>query len=173
MFKYPDLDPVALSLGSYTILGKNITLPDVHWYGLMYLLAFASAWLIGMYRARLPHSPLTRAQVEDMVFYGAMGVVLGGRFGYVIFYNFEAFLEDPLWLLRVWEGGMSFHGGLLGVVVAMLLFARKIGVKFLDLMDFVAPLVPLGLGFGRIGNFIGQERLGAGYYQSNLGHGIS
>jgi len=160
MLTYPEIDPVAISLGTHTVFGKTFSLPDVHWYGLMYLFGFAAAWGLGMYRAGKPHTPLQRGQVEDMIFYGAVGLVVGARIGYVFFYNFGAFLEDPIWLFRVWEGGMSFHGGALGVLAAMLLYARKIQVNFLDLMDFLVPLAPLGLCFGRLGNFIGQELWG-------------
>ena len=150
MFSYPEMDPVALSLGPL----------NVHWYGIMYLCAFASAWAIGVLISRRAWSAVTAKQVEDLIFYGALGVVVGGRIGYVMFYNFGTFLQDPMWLLRVWEGGMSFHGGLLGVIVAMALFSIKIGKPFLRVMDFVAPLVPIGLLFGRLGNFIGQELWG-------------
>jgi len=150
MLQYPDIDPIAISLGPL----------KVHWYGVMYLFAFMSAWGIGMYRAKSPSSIITREQVENMITYGAFGVILGGRLGYVFFYNFDYFLSDPLWLFRVWEGGMSFHGGLLGVIVAMLIYSRRIKTNFISLMDFVAPVVPLGLGFGRLGNFIGQELWG-------------
>ncbi len=150
MITYPDIDPVAFSLGPL----------DVHWYGIMYLCAFAAAWALALARAKQPHAPVRPGQVEDLVFWGAMGVVLGGRIGYVFFYNFGELLNDPLMLFRVWEGGMSFHGGLLGVIIAMILYARRIGQKFIDIMDFIAPLVPLGLGFGRLGNFIGQELWG-------------
>jgi len=150
MLSYPDIDPVAFSLGPLT----------VHWYGIMYLLAIGSAWLIAQRRSLRADSPLSASQVEDLIVYGAFGVVLGGRFGYVFFYNFDRWLADPLWLLRVWEGGMSFHGGLLGVMLAIALYCRKIKVSYLATMDFVAPLVPLGLCFGRIGNFIGQELWG-------------
>jgi phosphatidylglycerol:prolipoprotein diacylglycerol transferase len=150
MLTYPDLNPVALALGPL----------KVHWYGIMYLCAFASAWLLAMYRARLPHALINKLQVENLITYGAFGVVLGGRLGYVVFYNFDYWMSDPLWLFRIWEGGMSFHGGLIGVIVAMFLFAHRIRVSYISLMDFVAPLVPLGLGFGRLGNFIGQELWG-------------
>ncbi|WP_045855977.1 prolipoprotein diacylglyceryl transferase [Teredinibacter purpureus] len=160
MLTYPEIDPVAISLGTYTVFGKTVSLPDVHWYGLMYLFGFAAAWGLGLYRASKPHTALKRSHVEDLIFYGAMGVVMGGRAGYVFFYNFGAFLDDPLWLFRVWEGGMSFHGGMLGVACAMMLYAKKIKVNVLDLMDFMVPLAPLGLFFGRIGNFIGQELWG-------------
>lgn len=150
MWTYPEIDPVAFSLGPVS----------VHWYGLMYLLAFVTAWLIGVQSAKRAWSPVSPKQVEDLVFYAALGVVLGGRFGYVFFYNFDTFLDDPLWLFRVWEGGMSFHGGLLGVIAAMALYARKLNQPFLKVMDYVAPLVPPGLFFGRIGNFIGGELWG-------------
>lgn len=150
MLMHPNIDPVAFSVGPIS----------VHWYGIMYLLAFATAWWLAMQRAKRPDSPLKPKQVEDLIVYGALGVVLGGRFGYVFFYNFETWLQDPLWLFRVWEGGMSFHGGLLGVVVANVLYCRRIGIKFPELMDFVAVIVAPGLGFGRLGNFIGQELWG-------------
>lgn len=150
MMTYPNIDPVAFSIGSF----------QVHWYGIMYLFAFASAWLLGMYRAGKPGAIINRVQVENLITWAAFGVILGGRVGYVFFYHLDYWLEDPLWLFRIWEGGMSFHGGLLGVTVAMFLYARRLGVSYLGLMDFVAPLVPLGLGFGRLGNFIGQELWG-------------
>lgn len=150
MLNHPDIDPVAVAIGPIS----------VHWYGIMYLFAFASAWALAIHRSKRADSALTTKQVEDLIVYGALGVVLGGRFGYVMFYNFGTWLQDPLWLFRVWEGGMSFHGGLLGVLVAMIIYGRKIGVKFPEIMDFTAVLVPAGLGFGRIGNFIGQELWG-------------
>ncbi len=150
MWTYPDINPIAFSLGPL----------DVHWYGIMYLLAFACAWLLAFRRASRPDSPVTRAHIENLITYGAFGVILGGRFGYVIFYNFEYWMRDPLWLFRIWDGGMSFHGGLLGVLLAMWIYAHRIHVPYVRLMDFVAPLVPLGLGFGRLGNFIGQELWG-------------
>ncbi len=150
MLTYPKIDPVAFSLGP----------ASVHWYGIMYLLGFAGAWYLGQRRAERNNSVLQPNQVSDLIFYGAMGVVLGGRAGYVIFYNFDYFLQDPLWLFAIWQGGMSFHGGLLGVVLALYLYARKLGVGFFALTDFVAPLVPIGLGAGRMGNFIGGELWG-------------
>lgn len=148
--QYPHLNPIALKLGPL----------KVHWYGLMYLCGFLSGYLLGLWRAKRANSGWTQEQVSDLVFYIAMGVILGGRLGYVFFYGFNKFLGDPLWALRVWEGGMSFHGGLLGVLVAALLFARQYQKNWFDLMDFVAPLVPPGIFFGRIGNFIGGELWG-------------
>lgn len=151
MLMHPQIDPVALALGPLKI----------HWYGLMYLVAFTLGWWLGVRRTRQPWSPVRDSeQMTDLLFYVALGVVLGGRFGYVVFYNFDKFLMDPLWLLRVWEGGMAFHGGLLGVILAMGLYARKLGRQFFDVADFVAPLVPIGLGVGRIGNFINGELWG-------------
>lgn len=150
MLTYPEINPIALDLGPVKI----------HWYGVMYLLAFAQFWLLGKWRAKQPKSGWTEQEVGDLVFYGAMGVILGGRLGYIFFYNFPAFLDDPLILFRIWEGGMSFHGGLLGVIVAMWLFARKKGVGFFGVADFVAPLVPLGYFVGRLGNFINGELWG-------------
>ena len=150
MIPYPEIDPVALSLGPL----------KVHWYGIMYLLSFIGAWRLFLIQSRQPWSAVKPDQVEDLIFFGALGVILGGRFGYVFFYQFPRFLDDPLWLLRVWEGGMSFHGGLLGVLVALFLLSRKWRIRFLQLGDYVAPVVPAGLFFGRLGNFIGQELWG-------------
>ncbi|MGI9285636.1 MAG: prolipoprotein diacylglyceryl transferase, partial [Pseudomonadales bacterium] len=147
---HPNFDPVAVQVGPLRI----------HWYGLMYLLAFLVAWMLARHRSGRPYSPIKKNHIDDLIFYGALGVVLGGRFGYVLFYNFGKFLQDPLWLVAIWDGGMSFHGGLLGVIVAMFLFARKLGKSPGTVLDFVAPMVPIGLGLGRIGNFIGQELWG-------------
>jgi phosphatidylglycerol---prolipoprotein diacylglyceryl transferase len=167
MLSYPAIDPVAFSILSGPIKLGNLSIGPfhVHWYGIMYLLAFASAWAILLYRARLSeklHWPnkMAPAHVENLITYGAFGVILGGRIGYVFFYNLNHFLQEPLMLFRVWEGGMSFHGGLIGVIVSMFIYARKINYSFVSLMDFIAPAVPLGLGFGRLGNFIGQELWG-------------
>jgi len=151
MIAYPQIDPVVVALGPVKI----------HWYGLMYLLAFASVWWLGKRRARQPHSIMRTDQIDDLVFYGALGVVLGGRIGSVFFYNLDSFINNPLYLFKIWEGGMSFHGGFLGVLVAMECFRRKIGCSFFQLTDFIAPLVPLGLAAGRFGNFINAELWGA------------
>lgn len=150
MLTYPVIDPVAVALGPV----------KVHWYGLMYLLGFAAAWWLAMRRSRQPWAPVQRAQVDDLIVYAALGVVLGGRLGSGLFYNLDIWRTDPLWILRIWEGGMAFHGGLLGVLAALWLYGRKLGQPFLAVADFVAPLVPIGLGLGRIGNFIGQELWG-------------
>ena len=150
MLQHPQIDPVAIAIGPLKI----------HWYGLTYLVGFAAGWWLGRLRSRKPWSPVNEEQVGDLLFYLALGVILGGRFGYVIFYNFDAFVADPLWLLRVWEGGMSFHGGLLGVMLGMWWYSRKIVAGFWRMTDFVAPLVPVGLGTGRIGNFVNGELWG-------------
>ena len=150
MIEYPNIDPVAVSLGPISI----------HWYGIMYLIGFLGAYLLGNYRAKLSNGAWNEEKVSDAIFYGALGVILGGRIGYVFFYQFSSFLDDPLTLIRIWEGGMSFHGGLLGVMAAMVLFARKHNKHFVDVMDFIAPLIPIGLGTGRLGNFIGGELWG-------------
>jgi phosphatidylglycerol:prolipoprotein diacylglycerol transferase len=125
----------------------------------MYLLAFLIGWYLGLRRTKT-NPDWTKDQVTDMLFFGVLGVIIGGRVGYVIFYQFSQFLHDPLMLVRLWEGGMSFHGGLLGVFLAMALFARKYHKHFFDVMDFAAPLFPIGLGLGRIGNFINGELWG-------------
>ena len=147
MLVHPQPDPVAIALGPL----------NVHWYGLMYLLAFVAAWMLGRLRTRQAWRNWTPEQVDDLIFYGALGVILGGRLGYVLFYNFGAFLDNPLWLFQLWSGGMSFHGGFLGVMAALWLFARKYGKAYWDVVDFVAPIVPTGLFAGRIGNFINGE----------------
>ncbi len=150
MLPYPQIDPVAIALGPV----------KVHWYGLAYLAGLAFAWWLGVRRSQMPGAVVRREQIDDLIFFGALGVVLGGRIGYALFYGGDKLAEDPTWLLRVWQGGMSFHGGMLGVMVAMYLFGRRRNIAIGDMLDFVAPLVPLGLAFGRLGNFIGQELWG-------------
>ena len=151
MIAYPEIDPVVVALGPLKI----------HWYGLMYLIAFASVFWLGKRRARVEPSILRPEQIDDLTFYGAIGVGVGGRVGSVFFYNFDSFIDDPIYLFRIWEGGMSFHGGFLGVLVAMELYRRKLGCSFFQLTDFIAPLAPLGLAAGRLGNFINAELWGA------------
>ena len=148
---HPQFDPVAISIGPLSI----------HWYGLMYLLAFVLFVAFGRIHARrLPQQGWTNQAIDDLLFYGALGVVLGGRFGYVLFYKPDYYLNHPLEIFALWQGGMSFHGGLLGVLVAMALYGRKHGRAFFEVTDFIAPLVPLGLAAGRIGNFINGELVG-------------
>ena len=145
---YPTIDPVALSLGPI----------HIHWYGLMYLFGFTGAWLLG--RARAERYGWTAEQVEDLLFYGAIGVILGGRLGYSLFYDLESNIANPLNIFKIWQGGMSFHGGLLGVMAAFWLYSRKTGKTYFEISDFIAPMVPIGLFFGRIGNFINGELWG-------------
>ena len=159
MLTHPGFDPVAFALPQFTLFGKAFNIA-IHWYGLMYLLGFAGAWYLGTIRARQPHWNWPKERVSDLLFYVALGVILGGRLGYTLFYNFGAFVDDPLVLLRIWEGGMSFHGGLLGVVVAYLWFARSYRIDPFVVGDFAAPLIPFGLLTGRIGNFINAELWG-------------
>jgi phosphatidylglycerol:prolipoprotein diacylglycerol transferase len=144
------IDPVAFKLGPF----------PVHWYGLMYIVGFTAGWLLGRLRAREARPGWTPAMVDDLVFYVALGVVVGGRVGYVLFYGLPQYVHVPLDTLKVWRGGMSFHGGLLGVLVAAWLFARRYRLGFFQVSDFVAPLVPPGLLAGRIGNFINAELWG-------------
>jgi phosphatidylglycerol:prolipoprotein diacylglycerol transferase len=150
MLTYPDIDPVAFALGPV----------KVHWYGLMYLTGFVGGWLVGRLKARQPWSPVTAEQVDDLVFYIALGVILGGRIGSTLFYYPSEFLSNPLTLFKIWEGGMSFHGGMLGVFFAAWLYARKYKLRFIQLTDFFAVAVTVGLGAGRIGNFINAELWG-------------
>ncbi|MGB2078841.1 MAG: prolipoprotein diacylglyceryl transferase [Vibrio sp.] len=147
---FPQIDPVMFSIGPLS----------VRWYGMMYLIGFAFAMWMANRRADKPGSTWTRDQVSDLLFAGFLGVVIGGRVGYVLFYGFEYLLDDPLYLFKVWTGGMSFHGGLLGVITAMLWYARKNNRTFFAVADFIAPLVPFGLGAGRIGNFMNGELWG-------------
>ncbi len=157
MLMYPHIDPIALQIGPLA----------VHWYGLTYLAAFGLFYLLGTLRLR--HEPFasmtgsaawTRKDVEDILFFGVLGVIVGGRLGYCLFYKPGYYLANPLEIFMVWRGGMSFHGGLIGVIAAMALFARARGRRFWQLMDFIAPCVPTGLAAGRVGNFINGELWG-------------
>ena len=150
MLTFPHIDPVAFSLGPI----------QVHWYGLMYLLGFVGAWVLARWRVKHYQLNWTPEQISDLIFYAALGVIIGGRVGYMLFYNTEQLLSKPWVIFKLWEGGMSFHGGLLGVLIAVLLFARKVKKPFWQVADFVAPLVPLGLAAGRAGNFINGELWG-------------
>lgn len=150
MLPYPQIDPVAVALGPLKI----------HWYGLMYLIGIGGAWLLASRRLERFDSTWNKDKLSDLVFWVAMGVILGGRLGYVMFYDLPAYIAEPAKILRVWEGGMSFHGGLIGVMLATWWFGKRNGKSFFELMDFIAPLVPIGLGAGRIGNFINAELWG-------------
>jgi phosphatidylglycerol:prolipoprotein diacylglycerol transferase len=148
---FHDINPIAFSIGSF----------GVHWYGIMYLLGFLGAWSLGESRRRQGRLPTSAEGFSDLSFYVMLGVIFGGRIGYMLFYTPPGWmLHDPLQLFRVWEGGMSFHGGLLGVLVAGWWWSRRNQIHFFDTVDFVAPLVPIGLGLGRLGNFIGGELWG-------------
>jgi phosphatidylglycerol:prolipoprotein diacylglycerol transferase len=145
---FPIIDPIIFEIGPVAL----------RWYGLMYLIGFAAAyWLASR---RLSRTPWNKDELSDLLFYCFLGVIIGGRFGYVMFYSFSSFLENPLYLFKIWEGGMSFHGGCLGVIAAAFIFAKMKQWSFLAVGDFIAPLVPIGLGAGRIGNFINGELYG-------------
>ena len=159
---YPIIDPIIVSVGPLAL----------RWYGLTWLIGFAAVYLLGQWRINnrpdLLNARWDTEQLSDLVFYGAMGAVLGGRIGYAFFYGFERLASDPLYLFRIWEGGMSFHGGFLGVLVAMVIFGRRYDKDFLTVTDFLAPLCPIGLGSVRIGNFINMELPGR-VTESSLG----
>jgi len=150
MLPYPQIDPVALAIGPLKI----------HWYGLMYLIGIGAAWLILSRRLTRFDPTWTKEKLSDLVFWGAMGVIVGGRLGYVLFYDLSAYIANPLLIFEVWKGGMAFHGGLIGVMLAVWWFGKRNGKSFFQIMDFIAPVVPIGLGAGRIGNFINAELWG-------------
>lgn len=147
---FPKFDPVIFSLGPISL----------HWYGLMYLVGFVFAMWLAVRRANKPGSGWKKEEVENLLYAGFLGVFVGGRVGYVLFYNLPLFIANPLYLFKVWDGGMSFHGGLIGVILVMLWFARRTKRTFFQVSDFIAPLIPFGLGAGRLGNFINGELWG-------------
>jgi len=150
MIAYPEIDPIAFAIGPV----------QVHWYGLMYVVGFVAGWWLARRRAAMPGSTWKAVDVDDLIFFAAVGVIVGGRLGWILVYGFDTIREDPLNIVRVWQGGMSFHGGLVGVMVAVALFARRRGRHVADVFDFTAPLPAIGLCAGRIGNFINGELWG-------------
>jgi phosphatidylglycerol---prolipoprotein diacylglyceryl transferase len=156
MLVYPHIDPVAVSIGPFLGLGPL----RVHWYGIMYLIGFVSGWALARYRARQEGSAWTALDVDDLIFYCAMGVILGGRVGWCIVYGSDAIIENWRNVFHIWDGGMSFHGGLVGVIIAAILFARAKRKRIFDVFDFLAPLPGIGLLAGRLGNFINGELWG-------------
>jgi phosphatidylglycerol:prolipoprotein diacylglycerol transferase len=156
MIQYPAFDPVAFSLGPFGSFGTI----QVHWYGIMYLVGFAAAWWLARWRARRPDSSWRPGDVDDLIFFCALGVILGGRLGWVLVYGHEVLADDAFAIFKVWQGGMSFHGGLAGVMIALAIFARRRKRSIADVFDFTAPLPGIGLFAGRIGNFINGELWG-------------
>ena len=151
MLVHPQFDPVAIHLGPLAI----------RWYGLTYLIGFGLIWAFGRHAIKTrAHSVWSNADLDDALFYGILGTILGGRLGYVLFYKFGEYFAEPWRIFYVWEGGMSFHGGFLGVIIALAWYARTHRQNWLAIVDFIAPLVPLGLACGRIGNFINGELWG-------------
>jgi phosphatidylglycerol:prolipoprotein diacylglycerol transferase len=150
MLTYHEIDPIIFTIGPLA----------VRWYGLMYVIGFLAAWLLAARRAQQPWSVVAPEKVDDLIFYCMIGVIVGGRLGYSLFYGWRLWLDDPLYVFKITQGGMSFHGGLLGVMAAMWLYGKSLQRTMLEITDFVAPLVPIGLGAGRIGNFINGELWG-------------
>lgn len=150
MLNFPEIDPIIFAIGPVA----------VRWYGLMYVIGFVAAWMLARRRAQQSWSVIKPAQIDDLIFYGMLGVIVGGRLGYSLVYGWEYWLDDPLYVFKITKGGMSFHGGLVGVMTAMWIYGRKIGCGMWQMTDFVAPLVPIGLGTGRVGNFINGELWG-------------
>ena len=159
MFVYPEIDPILFSIGFIKI----------RWYGLMYVIGFLFAWWLARRRCSRPGSPVSLSQVDDLIFYAMLGVIIGGRLGYSLVYGWDQLTSDPLYLFKITDGGMSFHGGLAGVMIAMWWYGRSLGKTIWHILDFVAPLVPIGLGAGRIGNFIDGELWG---HQTNVAWGV-
>lgn len=150
MLIYPHMNPVAFQVGSLRVF----------WYGIMYLLSFLLGWILIAYRVKKTHSAWSSQQIADLIFYIAIGVVAGGRLGYMLFYDFSDFIHQPWIILKTWEGGMSFHGGLIGVILAITIFSKKHHRPWFSISDLIAPIVPIGLGAGRIGNFVNTELMG-------------
>ncbi len=150
MITYPNIDPIAFELGPI----------EIRWYGLAYAVGILAAWYLGQLRAAKGNAPISKPQVTDLVLYVAIAAILGGRIGYLLFYHVSHFLYDPLSLFRIWEGGMSFHGGVLGAILGVWIYGRLKHVEFLKLTDFLSPLCTIGLFFGRVANFINQELWG-------------
>ena len=151
MFNFPEINPIALDFG----------ILQIHWYGLMYFFGFILFIQLGKYKIKISSDiNINEKTLDDLFFYGALGVIIGGRIGYTIFYQPQYYFTNLLEIFAIWKGGMSFHGGLIGVLLSVLFIARKYKIKWLEVTDFIAPLVPLGLGLGRVGNFINQELWG-------------
>ncbi|MEI6055643.1 MAG: prolipoprotein diacylglyceryl transferase [Lentisphaerota bacterium] len=150
MIILPEINPVAFKIGFLSI----------HWYGIMYLLGFLAAWFFGIKRSKRIKGLWKSENISDLIFYGMVGVLLGGRLGYVIFYNLSFYLNHPLDIFKVWDGGMAFHGAVIGVIIGFILFARKTGKNLFQVGDLILPTVPIGIGLGRIGNFINGELWG-------------
>jgi phosphatidylglycerol---prolipoprotein diacylglyceryl transferase len=150
MINYPYIDPVLIKIGPLSL----------RWYGLMYLAGFVSSYLLVMRQLKKKTLKIERSQIDDLYFYLIVGLILGARFGYVLFYNFGFYLSDPLEALAVWHGGMSFHGGLIGTFIAGYIVIKKKGLKFFEVADLIVPTCPIGIGFGRMGNFINGELFG-------------
>ena len=150
MIQYPHINPVLLKIGPVKI----------HWYGVMYLVGFVIIWLLASLKVKKSKGLWTYDQLSDLIFYGIIGVLLGGRLGYIFFYNFSDYISNPFEMIKVWDGGMSFHGGLIGVIIAFIIFAKKNKKNLFQVGDFIVPFVPIGLGAGRIGNFINGELWG-------------
>ena len=151
MFNFPEINPIALDFG----------ILQIHWYGLMYFFGFILFIQLGKYKIKISSDiNIKEKTLDDLFFYGALGVIIGGRIGYTLFYQPQYYFTNLLEIFAIWKGGMSFHGGLIGVLLSVLFVARKYKIKWLEVTDFIAPLVPLGLGLGRLGNFINQELWG-------------
>ena len=156
MLQYPNFDPIAFEIGPFGSFGPL----KVHWYGIMYLVAFSAGWILARWRAIKPGSTWKAADVDDFMFFCMLGTILGGRIGYVLFYGLSFWAKDPWYPIKVWDGGMSFHGGFLGVLAALAIFAIRRKRRIADVLDFAAPLPGIGICAVRIGNFINGELWG-------------